>query len=54
MANQNFRVKNGLEIGVGNTYIARSVPQRIAISTAGTTTLDTIDGSIFRTASYTV
>jgi len=54
LANQNFRVKNGLEIGVGNTYIQRSVPQRIAISTAGTTTLDTIDGSIFRTASYTV
>ena len=54
MANQNFRVKNGLEIGVGNTYIQRSVPQRIAIPTAGTTTLDTIDGTVFRTASYTV
>ena len=54
MANQNFRVKNGLEIGVGNTYIQRSVPQRIAIPTAGTTTLDTIDGTVFRTASYTI
>ena len=54
MASQNFRIKNGLEIGVGNTYIERSVPQRVAISTAGTTTIDTVDGSKFRTASYTV
>ena len=54
MASQNFRIKNGLEIGVGNTYIERSVPQRVAISTAGTTTLDTVDGSKFRTASYTI
>lgn len=53
MAIQNFRIKNGVELGVGNTFLVREAPQRVAITTAGTVVLDTIDFSTYRSASYT-
>ena len=53
MAIQNFRIKNGVELGVGNTFLVREAPQRVAITTAGTVVLDTIDYSTYRSASYT-
>ena len=53
MAIQNFRIKNGVELGVGNTFLVREAPQRVAITTAGIVVLDTIDSSTYRSASYT-
>jgi hypothetical protein len=53
LANQNFRIKNGIELGVGNTFLVQEAPQRVAITTAGTVVFDTIDSSTYRSASYT-